>query len=81
MSDPERHPATAALLRKFGPRPHRPQDVAALWSRMEVLAHAMADTLPDVDELTAGLRKLLEATDCFERAALETIPLPEPALD
>lgn len=28
------------------------------------------NTLPDGPELTAGLRKLLEAKDCFVRAAL-----------
>ena len=34
------------------------------------LAHTMADNLPPSAELTAGLRKLLEAKDCFVRAAL-----------
>jgi hypothetical protein len=31
----------------------------------------MADTLPEGAELTAGLRKLLEAKDCFVRSALD----------
>lgn len=31
----------------------------------------MVDQLPDGPELTAGLRKLLEAKDCFVRAALD----------
>jgi hypothetical protein len=31
----------------------------------------MVDDLPDGPELTAGLRKLLEAKDCFVRASLE----------
>jgi hypothetical protein len=30
----------------------------------------MISTLPDGPELTAGLRKLLEAKDCFVRAAV-----------
>jgi hypothetical protein len=34
------------------------------------LAEAMIVELPDGPELTAGLRKLLEAKDCFVRAAL-----------
>lgn len=34
------------------------------------LAEAMAAMLPPGPEVTAGLRKLLEAKDCFVRAAL-----------
>jgi len=34
------------------------------------LAEAMIRELPDGPELTTGLRKLLEAKDCFVRAAL-----------
>lgn len=33
-------------------------------------AQVMVDNLPDSAELTAGLRKLLEAKDCFVRATL-----------
>ena len=36
------------------------------------LASAMDDTLPEGAEKTAGLRKLLEAKDCFVRARLES---------
>lgn len=36
-----------------------------------VLAQQMIDELPDGPELSAGLRKLLEAKDCFVRAALD----------
>ena len=35
------------------------------------LARAMAAELPTSAELTAGLRKLLEAKDCFVRAKLD----------
>jgi hypothetical protein len=31
----------------------------------------MAESLPDGPELAAGLRKLLEAKDCFVRASLD----------
>jgi len=34
------------------------------------LAFDMVNRLPDCAEKTAGLRKLLEAKDCFVRAAL-----------
>lgn len=34
------------------------------------LANTAHDTLPDNAEKSAGLRKLLEAKDCFVRAAL-----------
>ncbi len=35
------------------------------------LAEAMIRELPDGPELSAGLRHLLEAKDCFVRAALD----------
>lgn len=34
------------------------------------LAEKMIDNIQDSDELVAGLRKLLEAKDCFVRATL-----------
>ena len=36
------------------------------------LAHLMEDTLPDGPEKSAEMRKLLEAKNCFVRAALDT---------
>jgi len=35
-----------------------------------ILAQRMIDTLPDGPELSSGLRKLLEAKDCFVRASI-----------
>lgn len=35
------------------------------------LAYYMADTTPDSAEQTTGLRKLLEAKDCFVRSHLD----------
>jgi len=35
------------------------------------LAERFHDELPDCPEKSAGMRKLLEAKDCFVRAALE----------
>ncbi len=41
------------------------------------LAHIFESTIPDGPEKSAGLRKLLEAKDCFVRAMIdETPPLP-----
>jgi len=65
-----RHPATLALTRFFTYyhlSGRRQRDVAEL---CHDLAEAMVDLLPDSPELTAGLRKLLEAKDCFVRASL-----------
>jgi hypothetical protein len=47
--------------------PERLQDVSRPFY---ALAHAMAETVPAGPELSAGLRKLLEAKDCMVRAAL-----------
>jgi hypothetical protein len=65
----ERHPGTTHLLRFFAYNhlPERLQDVSKDCS---ALAYTMASILPDGPELTSGLRKLLEAKDCFVRAAL-----------
>jgi len=63
-----RQPATQEIMRWFsyelaeGPARNISQNCCAL-------AYAMV-VLPDGPELTAGLRKLLEAKDCFVRAAI-----------
>lgn len=65
-----RHPSTAAIAQYFV-YDHLPTGpLRATSARCEELAAAMLATLPDGPELTAGLRKLLEAKDCFVRAAL-----------
>ena len=67
-----RHPSTEHLLHYFTSS-HLPagplRDVSG---QMGTVARDMAAQLPDGPELTAGLRKLLEAKDCFVRAALDT---------
>lgn len=68
MSD--RHPATTGLLRYFA-YTHLPEHLQAVSKPCADLAGAMAAELPDGPELTTGLRKLLEAKDCFVRAALD----------
>ena len=68
-----RHPATTGLLRYFA-YGHLPERLQAFSRPMAVLAHDMVAALPDGPELTTGLRKLLEAKDCFVRAALDAPP-------
>jgi len=70
MSDiPDRHPATRQLLRFFE-ADHLPPALQVVARPCAEMAAGMAATLPDGPELTTGLRKLLEAKDCFVRAAL-----------
>lgn len=64
-----RHPSTANLARFFE-SDHLPADLRATSYRCAQLAEYMIANLPDGPELSAGLRKLLEAKDCFVRAML-----------
>ena len=66
----ERHPGTTHLLRYFE-YAHLPERLQAVSKPCADLATSLVDELPDGPELTAGLRKLLEAKDCFVRAALD----------
>jgi hypothetical protein len=66
-----RHPSTQGIARYFD-YAHLPSGpLRSTSARCEELADAMITSLPDGPELTAGLRKLLEAKDCFVRVALE----------
>ncbi len=70
MDIPEgRHPATVSITKYFE-HAHLPAHLAAVSKPCHDLAEFMVNTLPDGPELTAGLRKLLEAKDCLVRAAL-----------
>lgn len=71
MAESLRHPATEHLLRYFE-YAHLPEPLQAVSKPCCDLAHEMTDAVPDGPELSAGLRKLLEAKDCFVRAALDT---------
>lgn len=64
------HPSTEHVL-KFFNFDHLPFHLQEVGGPICRLAHDMANDLPQSPELTAGLRKLLEAKDCFVRAALE----------
>lgn len=66
-----RHPGVRDIARYFDPS-HLPAGLPRAASAMcESLAREMIGGTPDSPELTAGLRKLLEAKDCFVRAALD----------
>jgi hypothetical protein len=71
VSGQDRHPATTGLLRYFE-YAHLPEHLQAVSRPCGELADAMVGELADGPELSAGLRKLLEAKDCFVRAALDT---------
>jgi hypothetical protein len=66
VTDPTR---ATPIMRYFESR-HLPAALALIAQQCEALAVYMDDQLPDSAEKSAGLRKLLEAKDCFVRAAL-----------
>ena len=49
---------------------HLPQHLQDVSYHFHDLAISMADTVPYNEEFRVGLRKLLEAKDCFVRAVL-----------
>lgn len=60
-----RHP-----LMQFFEYAHLPAHLQAVSKPFGELAKHIEDTLPDNDERTAALRKLLEAKDCAVRSLL-----------
>ncbi len=66
------HPNVKNLL-SFFEYEHLPERLQEVSARICRLAKAIA-TDPDLDgpELTAGMRKLLEAKDCFVRARMSS---------
>jgi hypothetical protein len=50
---------------------HLPEKLQEISRPLGELAELMESTLPDGPEKSAGMRKLLEAKDCFVRSALE----------
>jgi hypothetical protein len=70
------HPAISELLQYFEFK-HLPPHLAKVSEWCHDLAHKVAcgdSTIAEGPELTAGLRKLLEAKDCFVRAAIRVEP-------
>jgi hypothetical protein len=58
-------------LARFFEYDHLPPELQGVSADCAGLAMAMILKLSDGPELTIGLRKLLEAKDCFVRAALD----------
>jgi hypothetical protein len=50
---------------------HLPPHLQEISKPIHDLAHLMEETLPDGPEKSAGMRKLLEAKDCFVRTAVQ----------
>jgi len=69
ISIPDRHPSTQQIARWFG-YGHLQGDARKVSAEVFELAEWLIQNLPDGPELTAGLRKLLEAKDCLVRAAI-----------
>lgn len=68
MSNPTQT-GSPAILRYFEYK-HLPEGLQVVSKQFHDLAEHMVGTLPPSAELSAGLRKLLEAKDCAVRAAL-----------
>jgi hypothetical protein len=66
----KRHGSTRQLLRWLEPNRNLPVSVLPVANQIAIVADRMVESCPDGPELTTGLRKLLEAKDCFVRSAL-----------
>ena len=59
-------------LLKWFKQEHLPKNIQYIGHWCEQLAVKIDTALPESAEKTAGLRKLLEAKDCFVRALIES---------
>jgi hypothetical protein len=69
MNLSNRYPSTQSIM-QFFTYDHLPSHLATVSKESSDLAESMVTQFPDHPELTAGLRKLLEAKDCFVRLAV-----------
>lgn len=60
----------ASQIMKFFEFAHLPEHLQAASKPIGEMAQQFDESLPDSAEKSAGLRKLLEAKDCFVRATL-----------
>lgn len=66
-----RHPSTAHMLKMLEPNPNLKDGLAkSIADDLYTVAVDISANLKDSPELTAGLRHLLEAKDCFVRSAV-----------
>ena len=69
VMNPERHPGTQHFKHMFD-YDHLPPSLQEVSRTCHRAAQIMVDNLKDGPELSAGLRKLVEAKDCFVRQAV-----------
>lgn len=72
QAQPKPQGSTTAKYFAFG---HLPGHLQAVSRPIGELAELLEQLLPNGPEKSAGMRKLLEAKDCFVRAALEVSPV------
>lgn len=65
-----RHPSVQHLVDLLDPNPNLPRNLLHVSELCANLRDHMLADLDDGPEMSAGLRKLLEAKDCFVRQAL-----------
>ena len=70
-----RHPSTQHMMTMLKPNPNLPATQYSIATWFWDLASDCVSSFKDSPELTAGLRKLLEAKDCFVRASLDLKPI------
>jgi hypothetical protein len=70
VTEPAKPPNSNRMMRWFTSS-HLPPHLGHVAENCADLAVQMDMLLPEGPEKTAGLRKLLEAKDCFVRAAME----------
>lgn len=66
----DKHPSTVHLMDLMIPNPNLPPELYAVSNHCFMMAQKIDESVQDGIEKTAGLRKLLEAKDCFVRQAL-----------
>lgn len=65
-----RHQSVQSIMPHFEVYENHPVELRPISKAMHDLAVGMLEKLDDGPELVAGLRKLLEAKDCFVRQAV-----------
>jgi hypothetical protein len=75
----DRHPGTQHFETMFE-FSHLPPHLAIISKPFGDLAAVLVESLPDGPELSVGLRKLVEAKDCFVRAQVAYIKAGQPLM-